>query len=182
MLGEETQVIGTLLELFWACVKIGCLAFGGGNAAIPLLEAEAVPRWVSAQEFGELVGLNFAFPGLALLKVAGMVGLRAAGLPGLLVAVTALAAPGLVLSIAAYSLLLQYRDHSLVRRSLMAMQYAAAALLVSTALRMVQAAAGGRWHGVGMALALGLFGIAYFLHLGPVLVMVLAAVVGMLIL
>jgi hypothetical protein len=40
-------VIGTLLELFWACVKIGCLAFGGGNAAIPLLEAAAVPRWVS---------------------------------------------------------------------------------------------------------------------------------------
>lgn len=51
-------MIGTLLALFWACVKIGCLAFGGGNAAIPLLEAAAVPRWVSQQEFGELVGLN----------------------------------------------------------------------------------------------------------------------------
>jgi chromate transporter len=66
-------VIGPLLELFWACVKIGCLAFGGGNAAIPLLEAEAVPRWVSQQEFGELVGLNFAFPGLSILKLAAEV-------------------------------------------------------------------------------------------------------------
>jgi chromate transporter len=140
-------VSGTLLELFWACMKIGLLAFGGGNAAIPLLEAEAVPRWVSPQEFGELVGLNFAFPGLSILKVAGMVGLRTAGTPGLLVAVTGLAAPGLVLSIAAYSLLMTYRDHSLVRRSLVAMQYAAAVLLVSSALRMVQAAAGGQWHG-----------------------------------
>lgn len=175
-------MIGTLLELFWACVKIGCLAFGGGNAAIPLLEAEAVPRWVSTQEFGELVGLNFAFPGLSILKLAGMVGLRAAGIPGLLVAVIGLAAPGLVLSIGAYSLLMQYRDHSLVRRSLMAMQYAAAALLVSSALRMVQAASGGQWHGVGVALGLGLFLLAYFLHLGPVLVVLLAAVVGMFIL
>lgn len=173
---------GTLLELFWACVKIGCLAFGGGNAAIPLLEAEAVPRWVSAQEFGELVGLNFAFPGLSILKVAGMVGRRAAGTPGLLVAVVGLASPGLVLSIAAYSLLMQYRDHSLVRRSLEAMQYAAAALLVSSALRMVQAASGGQWHGVGVALTLGLFLIAYVLHLGPVLVVLLAAAVGMLLL
>ena len=175
-------MIGTLLELFWACMKIGLLAFGGGNAAIPLLEAEAVPRWVSPQEFGELVGLNFAFPGLSILKVAGMVGLRAAGTPGLLVAVTGLAAPGLVLSIAAYSLLMTYRDHSLVRRSLLAMQYAAAALLVSSALRMVQAAAGGQWHGVGVTLSLGLFLVAYFLHLGPVLVVILAAAVGMLIL
>ena len=175
-------MIGTLLELLWACVKIGCLAFGGGNAAIPLLEAEAVPRWASPQEFGELVGLNFAFPGLSILKLAGMVGLRAAGTPGLLVAVIGLTAPGLALSIAAYGLLMQYRDHSLVRRSLAAMQYAAAALLVSSAVRMTQAAAGGQWHGVGVALGLGLFCIAYFLNLGPVLVVLLAAAVGMLIL
>jgi Chromate transporter len=45
-------MIGTLLELFWSCTKIGLLAFGGGNAAIPLLAAEAVPRWISEQEFG----------------------------------------------------------------------------------------------------------------------------------
>jgi hypothetical protein len=63
-----------------------------------------------------------------------------------------------------------------------AMQYAAAALLVSSALRMVQAAAGGQWHGVGVTLSLGLFLDAYFLHLGPVLVVILAAAVGMLIL
>ena len=175
-------MIGTLLELFWACVKIGCLAFGGGNAAIPLLEAEAVPRWVSPQEFGELVGLNFAFPGVSILKLAGMVGLRAAGTPGLLVAVIGLASPGLVLTIVAYSLLTQYRDYSLVRRSLLAMQYATAALLASSALRMAQSAAGGQVHVVGVALGLALFLIAYFLHLGPVLVVVLAAAVGMLIL
>lgn len=175
-------MVGTLLELFWACVKIGCLAFGGGNAAIPLLEAEAVPRWMSSQEFGELVGLNFAFPGVSILKLAGMVGLRAAGTPGLLVAVIGLAAPGLVLTIAAYSLLTQYRDHSLVRRGLLAMQYAAAALLASTALRMAQSTAGGQVHVVGIALVLGLFLMAYCLHLGPVLVVLLAAAMGMLIL
>jgi chromate transporter len=73
-------------------VKIRCLAFGGGNAAIPLLEAAAVPRWVSQQEFGERVGLNFAFLGLSILKLAGMVGLRAVGIPGLLVAVIGLTA------------------------------------------------------------------------------------------
>src|SRR5712691_7019510 len=175
-------MIGTLLELFWACVKIGFLAFGGGNAAIPLLEAAAVPRWMSQQEFGEPVGINFAYPGITILKRAGMVGLRAAGTPGLLVAVIGLASPGLVLTIAAYSLLVQYRDHSLVRRSLLAMQYAAAALLASSALRMAQSAAGGQVHIVGIALGLVLFVVAYFLHLGPVLVVVLAAAVGVLIL
>jgi chromate transporter len=176
------MMIGTLLELFWSCVKIGLLAFGGGNAAIPLLEAEAVPRWMSQQEFGELVGINFAFPGVSILKLAGMVGLRAAGAPGLLVAVIGLASPGLVLTIGAYGFLVQYRDHGLVRRGLAAMQYAAAALLASSALRMVQSASGGQFHVVGVGLVLGLFLVAYFMHLGPVLVLVLAAAIGILIL
>lgn len=176
------MMISTLLELFWACVKIGLLAFGGGNAAIPLLEDAAVPRWVSQQEFSELVGINFAFPGLSILKLAGMVGLRAAGIPGLLVAVIGLASPGLLLTLGAYSFLMTYRDHRLVRRSLLAMQYAAVALLASSALRMMQAASGGRWHGMGVALGLGLFLVAHFTPLGPVLVVILAAAVGMLIL
>jgi len=102
--------------------------------------------------------------------------------PGLLVAVIGLASPGLVLTIAAYSLLVQYRDHSLVRRSLLAMQYAAAALLVSSALRIAQAASGGQFHVVGMALVLGLFFVAYVMQLGVVLVLVLAAAIGLLIL
>jgi chromate transporter len=175
-------MISTLLELFWSCTKIGLLAFGGGNAAIPLLESEAVPRWISEQEFGELVGINFAFPGISILKLAGMVGLRAAGTPGLLVAIIGIALPGLVLTIAAYSLLIQYRDHGLVRRGLMAMQYAAAALLASSALRIMHAASGGQFHVVGAALALGLFLVAYVLQLGAVLVLILAAAIGLLIL
>jgi len=69
-----------------------------------------------------------------------------------------------------------------VRRGLLAMQYAAAALLASSALHIVQAATGGRWHTMGMALGLGLFLVAYFTPLGPVLVLVLAAAIGLLIL
>ena len=111
-----------------------------------------------------------------------MVGLRAVGIPGLLVAVIGLTAPGLVLSIGAYSLLMTYRDHVLVRRSLLAMQYAAAALLVSSALHMVQVASGGRWHSVGVALGLGIFLVAYCMHLEPILVVLLATAVGILIL
>ena len=175
-------MIGTLLELFWSCTKIGLLAFGGGNAAIPLLESETVPRWISQQEFGELVGINFAFPGISILKLAGMVGLRAAGTPGLLVAIIGTAWPGLALTIAAYSFLVQYRNHVLVRRGLVAMQYAAAALLASSALRIAQSAAGGQFHVVGVVLGLGLFFVAYVMQLGVVLVLVLAAAIGLLIL
>ena len=124
----------------------------------PCWSSEAVPRWISEQEFGELVGINFAFPGISILKLAGMVGLRAAGTPGLLVAIVGITLPGLVLTIAAYSLLVQYRDYGLVRRGLMTMQYAAAALLASSALRIMHSASGGQFHVVGAALVLVVLG------------------------
>jgi chromate transport protein ChrA len=90
--------------------------------------------------------------------------------------------PGLVLTIAAYSLLVQYRDYGLVRRGLMAMQYAAAALLASSALRIMHSASGGQFHVAGAALVLGLFLAAYVVQLGAVLVLILAAAIGLLIL
>ena len=62
------------------------------------------------------------------------------------------------------------------------MQYAAAALLASSALRIAQSAAGGQFHVVGVVLGLGLFFVAYVMQLGVVLVLVLAAAIGLLIL
>ena len=87
-----------------------------------------------------------------------------------------------MLTIAAYNLLIQYRDHGLVRRGLLAMQYAAAALLASSALRIMHAASGGQFHVAGVALVLGLFLVAYVMQLGVVLVLILATAIGLLIL
>jgi hypothetical protein len=69
-----------------------------------------------------------------------------------------------------------------VRRGLMAIQYAAAALLASSALRIMHSASGGQFHVMGAALVLGLFLAAYVMQLGAVLVLILAAAIGLLIL
>jgi chromate transporter len=171
-------VATTLAELLWASVQIGVLAFGGGNAAIPLLQSAAVPRWVSEPEFAELVGINFAFPGVSILKLAGMIGLRAAGPPGLVVAVVGLATPGLLLTIGAYELLSRYRDHYLVARATGAMQYAAVAMLASSALGLLRSASGSGLQMQGISLTIALFALAYFAKLAPAIVVLLSIVFG----
>ena len=136
------------LRLFFSCVKVGLLAFGGGNSAIPLLQAEVVPRWLTANDYAELVSMNFGLPGISMIKLAGMIGLRVAGVVGLLGATIGLALPGLLLTIAAARFLAASRDVVLVQRVLAAMKYAAVALLLSSALKMLPALplrAGGTW-------------------------------------
>jgi chromate transporter len=154
------------------------VAFGGGNTAIRLLEAEAVPQWLTRQDFGELVGINFAFPGVSIVKLAGMVGLKAAGGWGLLAAVVGLVTPGLVLTISAYGVLLRYRDHPLVQRGLLAMQYAAVALLISSAINIFQTTSGVKIQWITIAFTAALFAAVQFLKVSPVLVMVAAVVTG----
>ena len=74
-------------ELFVRFVIISLLAFGGGQAALPLIERVVVSetRWLSASTFGTVVAFGYLTPGPVLIT-ATFVGHRVAGLPGALAA------------------------------------------------------------------------------------------------
>jgi chromate transporter len=76
-----------ILDLFWRFVVISLLAFGGGQAALPLVERIAVAEtgWVSAQDFSTALAFSYITPGPVLI-MATFIGYRAAGLAGALAA------------------------------------------------------------------------------------------------
>jgi chromate transporter len=75
------------VELFLRFLVISLLAFGGGQAALPLVEQVAVryTGWVSADTFGVAIAFGYLTPGPVLI-VATFVGFYVAGLPGALAA------------------------------------------------------------------------------------------------
>lgn len=76
-----------ILELVLRFLVVGALAFGGGGAALPLVERIAVAEthWLTPQEFAVGVGFAYATPGPVLI-LAPFIGYRAAGPLGALVA------------------------------------------------------------------------------------------------
>ncbi len=70
-------------ELFWRFLLVSLRAFGGGQAALPLVERTAVAatHWIGARDFAAAVAFGYLTPGRVLIT-ATVVGYRAAGLAG----------------------------------------------------------------------------------------------------
>lgn len=76
-----------LVEIFARFVVVSLLAFGGGQAALPLVERLAVndTGWVQPSTFGAAVAFSYLTPGPVLIA-ATFIGYRAAGVAGALAA------------------------------------------------------------------------------------------------
>lgn len=81
----------TYLDLTFAMFRTGILGYGGGPSVIPLIRHEAVMRykWVSNDEFGEVLALANALPGPIATKMAAYLGYQQKKGLGAIVAVLA---------------------------------------------------------------------------------------------
>src|SRR5216683_4041851 len=88
-----------MLELTVRFLIIGALAFGGGQAALPLVERLAVADtgWLTPAQFATGVGLSYATPGPVLI-LAAFIGYHVAAVPGAMAATASVFAVTVVLA------------------------------------------------------------------------------------
>lgn len=94
-----------LLDLYLAFFKVGLFSFGGGYAALPLIQQEVVGAnsWLSLSEFNDLITISQMTPGPIAVNSATFVGVRVGGILGGLVATLGCVTPSaVVVGILAY--------------------------------------------------------------------------------
>jgi chromate transporter len=102
---------GALLQLIMVFGSLSLLSFGGTNTVLPEMHRQAVTvnHWLSDQEFASVFAISQAAPGPSSLIVS-LIGLKAAGWSGALLATVAMFSPSVLLTYVASQAWEHFRD------------------------------------------------------------------------
>ena len=105
------------LQLFWSFLQIGLFSFGGGYAAMPLIQGQVVSShgWLTMSEFTDLITISQMTPGPIAVNSATFVGLKIAGIPGAVVATVGCILPSCIIVTILAKLYLRYRSMDMLQ-------------------------------------------------------------------
>lgn len=151
----------TYSELSWAMVRTGILGYGGGPSVMPLFRYEAVTRyrWLSDDEFGEILALGNALPGPIATKMAAYLGYRGKGVLGAILAVIAHILPSCLAMIVLLSAV-SYLSHSKIIQGMIAAVVPVIAVMLGV---MAYEFGEKAVKGLGIKVGIGLFIVAFIL-------------------
>ena len=179
------------LQLFWSFIQIGMFSFGGGYAAMPLIQGQVVTDhgWLTMSEFTDLITISQMTPGPIAVNSATFVGLKIAGIPGAVVATLGCILPSCIIVTVLAKLYLKYREMDMLQGILGGIRPAVVALIGSAGISILQTAFWGVSGKMVISdtswLMVGIFVVCVILlrkvKMNPIWVMVLAGVMKVLV-
>lgn len=122
-----------LLKLFFAFIQVGLFSVGGGYAAIPLIQEQIVNIYglMTMEEFSDLITVAEMTPGPISINSATFVGMRLAGIPGVLICSIGCIIPSFCICLTLAHFYYKYRTVSGVQVVLGSLRPAVVALIGS---------------------------------------------------
>lgn len=119
------------IRLFISFLQIGCFSFGGGYAAMPLIQEQVVTlnHWLSENAFMDLVTISQMTPGPIAINAATFVGTQIAGTPGAIVATFGCILPSCIFVTLLAYIYTKYRNMSLLQGALGSLRPAVVSLI-----------------------------------------------------
>ncbi|MDR6123143.1 chromate transporter [Bacillus sp. SLBN-46] len=128
------------LELAIGFARTGVTGYGGGPSTIPLIEFEAVKKykWMTEDEFVEILALSNTMPGPIATKMAAYIGYKVKGAFGAVVAILTHILPSIIAMIALLGVLYSYKESPIVSGMVQGVTPVIGFMLVEMAYRFFQ--------------------------------------------
>ncbi len=167
---------GVLVTLLIQFAMLSLVSFGGANAVIPEIHRQAVEvnHWMTDQDFVSLFAISQTAPGPNVM-ISTLVGWKAAGLAGALIATAAMCAPSCLLTFFAAKAWDRFGESPWRARIGAGLAPITVGLVCASAFFLTRAADTG-WRLAIVTAATA--GVAYFTKLNPLWCLALAAALG----
>lgn len=171
------------IELFLSFLQIGAFGFGGGYAALPLVQGQVVDvhGWLTFQEFSDLITISQMTPGPIVINAATFVGIRIAGIGGALAATLGSIFPACILVSLLAVVYRKYQNVNLMQQILASLRPAVVAMIASAGLSIMISSFVGEGEEMGIRVQnVVIFVLSVYLlrkkKMNPVGVMVIAGI------
>ena len=138
---------------FFSFLQVGMFSFGGGYAAMPLIQGQVVTahKWLSMSEFTDLITISQMTPGPIAVNSATFVGIKIAGIPGALVATFGCILPSCIIVTVIAKLYLKYRNMAMLQGVLNSLRPAVVAMIASAGISILITAFWGNAAAIALA-------------------------------
>ncbi len=142
------------LQLFWSFFQIGLFSFGGGYAAMPLIQNQIVNihGWIDMNAFSDIITISQMTPGPIAVNSATFVGIQLAGIGGAIAATAGCVTPSTIIAIILVKLYYKYRELSVMKGVMSGLRPAVVAMIASAGLSILTLSV---WQGNGFSLNIG---------------------------
>lgn len=166
-----------LWELFWIYAKIGVMTFGGGYAMLPILQREIVENrgWATDEELADYYAIGQCTPGIIAVNTATFVGQKRRGAAGGIAATLGLVFPSLVIITVLAGLITNFSDIPAVQNAFAGIRVCVSILIFNAVWKLWKGAVTGR---ITFLIFLVVAGLSYFTPVSPVIMVVVAAAIG----
>ena len=164
-------------DLFLTFMQVGGLAFGGGDARLPILQREVVEKrnWATDEELTDYFAVGQCTPGIIAVNTATFVGQKQAGVLGGIVATLGIVAPSLVIISILAGFINTFAELAVIKNAFAGIRVCVCVLIFNAVCKLWKSS-------VKNKLALAIFAVvtlgSLFFDLSPVFFVVVAAVLG----
>ncbi|MCR4602100.1 MAG: chromate transporter [Prevotella sp.] len=164
-------------QSFSTFFKIGLFTLGGGYAMIPIIEAEVVDKhkWVTKEEFLDLIAIAQSCPGVFAANISIFIGYKLRKVPGAIVTCLGTCLPSFLIILLIAMFFHRFQDNEVVAAIFRGIRPAVVALIAVPTFNLAKSANitwATCWIPIAGALAIWLLGVS------PILIILLAAIGG----
>ncbi len=170
----------SLIQLFFAFLKIGLFTIGGGYAMLPLIHKEVVEKygWATDEEIINYYAIGQSTPGIIAINTATFVGVKQKGFIGGVAATLGMVTPSWIIITLLANVINTYKTNPYVEKAFMGIRIMVLALILSAIIKMGQKVL--KTFSDYFLLAMGLVFVG-FIDVTPIYIIILGGILGIII-